>query len=220
MDERACGSQIFQDGTGLPDPGSRGGLVQTGCRAPGHCDTAFPEAHDETAVGSPGGCSSSGCHCLPGLLIASTPKLVQGARRTDIRPDESPFAGRSGACRPGRVPGQVETSRFAFQSVPPVVNGSSQLPAGCLLCRTSTGKQRGSSGYSEPAECRTGRGGDVGESFEELVEGGLAVVDGSAFVVGEGDVGRHLCRLSFASRNWPLLDAFELNVPVSGRRRR
>jgi hypothetical protein len=34
-----------------------------------------------------------------------------------------------------------------------------------------------------------GQGGNVGQTVEQLVEGGVAVVDGGAFVVGEGDGG-------------------------------
>jgi hypothetical protein len=38
----------------------------------------------------------------------------------------------------------------------------------------------------------TGRGGDVGEPFQEPVEGGLVVVDRGALVVGAGDRGEHV----------------------------
>ncbi|MEI5098421.1 hypothetical protein RB200_06780 [Streptomyces sp. PmtG] len=38
---------------------------------------------------------------------------------------------------------------------------------------------------------RTGRDGDTGEPFQELVESGLSVVDGGLFVVGQRDAGEH-----------------------------
>ena len=44
-----------------------------------------------------------------------------------------------------------------------------------------------------------GRGGNVGQAVEELVEGGVAVVDGSTFVVGEGNGGEHALQVVLAS---------------------
>lgn len=43
----------------------------------------------------------------------------------------------------------------------------------------------------------TGRCGNVDEPLEQLVEGGLAVVDGGAFVVGERDAGQHALKVVF-----------------------
>jgi hypothetical protein len=69
-------------------------------------------------------------------------------------------------------------------------------------------QQRGSCWDADLAWCRPGWCGDVGESFQELVEGGLAVVDGGALVVGEGMFASIFWRLSFASSSWPLLELF------------
>ncbi|MFD7409025.1 hypothetical protein ACFV7R_41805 [Streptomyces sp. NPDC059866] len=47
---------------------------------------------------------------------------------------------------------------------------------------------------------RPGWGGDVGESFQAAVEGGLAVVDGSLLVLGERMMAARLfCKLALAS---------------------
>lgn len=54
----------------------------------------------------------------------------------------------------------------------------------------------------------SGRGWDVGELIEEFVEGSLAVVDRSTFVVGEGMLASMRCGLSFASSNSALEESF------------
>lgn len=65
--------------------------------------------------------------------------------------------------------------------------------------------------------CRPGRGGDAGESFQELVKGGLPVVDGGAHVAGEGDVREHL--LEVVLRLQQLAFAGVLRVQESQRAR-
>jgi hypothetical protein len=50
--------------------------------------------------------------------------------------------------------------------------------------------------------------GDIGKLIEQLVERGLAVVDGGAFVVGEGEGASMCCKLAFASSSWALVESF------------
>ena len=56
--------------------------------------------------------------------------------------------------------------------------------------------------------CGSGRGGDVDEAFQQLVERGLAVVDGGAFVVGEGDVREHPLKVVLGLQQLALGGAF------------
>ncbi|MER5201108.1 hypothetical protein ACWD3J_46865 [Streptomyces sp. NPDC002755] len=60
-------------------------------------------------------------------------------------------------------------------------------------------QQRRGGRVSDLLRRRSGGSGDVGESFQHLVEGDLAVVDGGAFVVGEWDAAELECVMS-ASR--------------------
>ncbi|MCC2280761.1 hypothetical protein LKL35_36115 [Streptomyces sp. ET3-23] len=54
--------------------------------------------------------------------------------------------------------------------------------------------------------CCPGRRGNVGQPFQELVECGLAVVDGGAFLVAERDARQHALEVVLVSRSWPLLE--------------
>lgn len=61
-------------------------------------------------------------------------------------------------------------------------------------------KQRGVWGYSDLAGRRAGRSGDIGQAREEFIQGGLAVIDGLALVVGQRDADEHALKIAFGLR--------------------
>ena len=54
----------------------------------------------------------------------------------------------------------------------------------------------------------TGRGRDVSQPGQKLVQGGLSVADRGAFVVSEVIETSIRCRLALASRSWALEESF------------
>src|ERR1035441_4115692 len=179
-------------------------------RAWGPCrNAAAPPSPAGTSTGS---CSVPAARMPLTVRYDGSPAAAALAQAASSRPGwclpaggSTPCAGRPRGRPPGPAGGTTTGCAYGTRSSPPLCGIRARLSRpGARLGDFDDGEQRRGERDAELPRCGPGWCRHVGEMLQELVQGGLAVVDGGTFVVGEGNGDEHPLQVGPGLQELPL----------------